>query len=131
MKNKIDGSDEIEKLFNKILGTKVTIKDNIDQSEEIIFKAFVDKLDKNNIVESQLFEISGLDVTNIVDPLYSIIESTFRMLYGQEATDMVLWYIHDRFDADGNIVKLDFKGKTFILKDSNDLWNYIKYKSPK
>jgi len=131
MKNKIDGSDEIEKLFNKILGTKVTIKDNIDQSEEIIFKAFVDKLDKNNIIESQLFEISGLDVTNIVDPLYSIIESTFRMLYGQEATDMVLWYIHDRFDADGNIVKLDFKGKTFILKDSNDLWNYIKYKSPK
>jgi len=131
MKNKIDGSDEIEKLFNKILGTKVTIKDNIDQSEEIIFKAFVDKLDKNNIVESQLFEISGLDVTNIVDPLYSIIEATFRMLYGQEATDMVLWYIHDRFDADGNIVKLDFKGKTFILKDSNDLWNYIKYKSPK
>jgi|TARA_R110000803_G_scaffold115646_2_gene184161 hypothetical protein len=127
------GSDkDIKNLFNIILGVEVNIKDNFDKSEELIFKSHIDKLDKANIMECKLMEDGGIDCHNLTSPLWYIIESTFRMLYGPESTDIILWYIYDRFNPDGSIVPLeDPNGKTFIIKNTEDLWSFIKYKSPK
>jgi len=127
-----ENNPELKKLFKLILGTDVNIKDNIDASEEIIFKNFIDNLDAANKRENKLMEEGGLDCSKLTDPLWHIIENCFRMLYGTEATDMILWYIYDRFNPDGSIVPLEGPNeKIFILKDSNDLWSYIKYKSNK
>ena len=53
------------------------------------------------------------------------------MIYGSEATKVILWYIYDRIGPDGNVVPLEGQnGKQFILKNTDDLWGYIKYKSP-
>ena len=132
MKDTTGNDKDIKKLFNSILGVDVTIKDNMDKSEEIIFKSYVSKLDESNIMENKLMEEGGIDCHKLTDPLWYVIENSFRMLYGQDSTEIILWYIYDRFNPDGSIVPLEDKdGKTFIIKDPNDLWSFIKYKSPK
>lgn len=121
---------DLKKLFNLILGVDVNIKDNIDQSEELIFKKFIDKLEASYNIENKVFETSGIDLTKVTDGLWFVVENTLKMLYGEAAGDMIVWYIYDRFDADGSIVPLeDANGKQFLLKNSDDLWSYIKYKS--
>tara|TARA_R110000822_G_scaffold142006_6_gene279963 strand:+ start:2024 stop:2422 length:399 start_codon:yes stop_codon:yes gene_type:complete len=132
MKNTTGNDSEIKKLFNTILGVDVTIKDNIDKSEELIFKSYIGKLDEANIMENKLIEVGGLNCEKLTDPLWFVIENSFRMIYGPESTEVILWYIYDRVDTDGSIIPLeDPNGKTFIIKDPNDLWSFIKYKSPK
>jgi hypothetical protein len=121
---------DLKKLFNLILGVDVNIKDNIDQSEELIFKKFIDKLEASYNIENKVFETSGIDLTKVTDGLWFVVENTLKMLYGEVAGGMIVWYIYDRFDADGSIVPLeDANGKQFLLKNSDDLWSYIKYKS--
>jgi len=123
---------ELKKLFKLILKADVEIKDNLDENEEIIFKNFIDNLDLANTMENKLMEEGGVDCHRLTDPLWHVIENTFRLLYGVEATDIVLWYIYDRFNPDGSIVPLEGPNdKVFILKDSNGLWSYIKFKTSK
>jgi hypothetical protein len=126
------GNEDLKKLFNIILGTNVNIKDNIDESEELVFHSFIKKLENSYKIENEVFESGGIDLTKVTDGLWFVVENTLKMLYGEEAVEIIIWYIYDRFNPDGSIVPLEGPGdKQFILKDSNDLWNYIKYKSPK
>ena len=82
-------------------------------------------------LENQLAEFGGIDAHKLTDPLWLVIETYMNMIYGSEATKVILWYIYDRIGPDGNVVPLEGQnGKQFILKNTDDLWGYIKYKSP-
>jgi hypothetical protein len=59
-----------------------------------------------------------------------VIENTFKLLYGQEATNLILWYIYERYDGDGEIIAYDGGGEDYIFKTPQDLWSYIKFKYP-
>jgi len=125
-------NEDLKKLFNMILGTGVNIKDNINESEEIVFKSFIKKLENSYTIENKTFEASGIDLTQVTDGLWFVVENSLKMLYGEEAAEIIIWYIYDRFNPDGEIVPLEGpNGKQFILKNSDDLWSYIKYKSNK
>jgi len=120
---------DLKKLFSSILGTEVNVKDNLDHSEEVKFKKLVDSLNSSNSIENDLME-KGIDFSGLTNPLWFIIEDCLKMIYGEDITDMVQWYIYDRFDGEGNIIPLkDPNNKIFTIKDTNDLWSYIKYKS--
>ena len=67
---------DLKKLFNLILGVDVNIKDNIDQSEELIFKKFIDKLEASYNIENKVFETSGIDLTKVTDGLWFVVENT-------------------------------------------------------
>lgn len=123
-------SKDLKKLFNLILGVEIDIKDNIEQSEELVFKKFIDKLETSYHIENKLYEDSGIDLTKVTEGLWFVIENTLKMLYGESAGDIIIWYLYDRFNPDGSVVPLeDANGKQFILKNSDDLWSYIKFKS--
>jgi len=126
------GSDgDIKKLFTSILGSDVTIKDNIDSTEESVFVTFIKKIEESRMLEEKIVDDWGIDLTRIIDPLWYVIEHTFNFLYGKDATDLIMWYIYDRFDPDGKVIDLeDEDGKKFNLKTPNDLWSYIKYRFP-
>lgn len=123
-------SKDLKKLFNLILGVEIDIKDNIEQSEELVFKKFIDKLETSYHIENKLYGDSGIDLTKVTEGLWFVIENTLKMLYGESAGDIIIWYLYDRFNPDGSVVPLeDANGKQFILKNSDDLWSYIKFKS--
>lgn len=126
-----EGLDDIKNLFNQVLGSEVTIKDNIDATEEGVFLAFIKKLEESYEVENKLFEVSGIELAKVTDPLWFVLENSFKFLYGEEAADLILWYIFDRFNPDGSIVPLeDENGKEYIFENAKDLWSYIKYRFP-
>jgi hypothetical protein len=131
MSEEIEGGDDMKTLFTNILGSEVTIKDNISGVEENIFITFIQKIEDSQLVENKLFEEGGIELSRVTDPLWFVIENSFKFLYGEEATDLILWYIYDRFSPDGEIIELeDESGKTSILKNPKDLWSYIQFHFP-
>jgi len=131
MSDEFEGIQDIKDLFNQVLGSEVTIKDNIDATEEGVFIVFIKKLEEAYEIENKLFEAGGIELTKITDPLWFVLENSFKFLYGEEASELIFWYIFDRFNPDGSIVPLeDENGKQYIFKDPKDLWSYIKYRFP-
>lgn len=127
----INGKDDIKKLFKSILGTEVSIKDNFEENEEKIFGTLINKLITADTIENELASLGGIDAHKLTDPLWVVVEGYMAMIYGAEATKIILWYIYDRIGPDGKVVPLEgHNGKKFILESTNDLWSYIKYKSP-
>lgn len=127
-----EGKKEIINLFNSILGSKVSIKDNMDKTEESIFVHFVNELDKAQTAEHKLFENSKIEINHYTDPLWNVIENILKLLYGEEQAELIQWYIYDRFNADGSIVPIeDESGKKYIFTNPEDLWSYINYRYSK
>ena len=85
----------------------------------------------SKVIENKLFEEGGVELSRVTDPLWFVIENSFKFIYGEKATDLILWYVYDRFSPDGEIIELeDEGGKTYILKTPKDLWSYIQYQFP-
>lgn len=77
-----------------------------------------------------LHEEVKIDLWNYEENYYKVIENLIFMKYTDEIANLILWYVYDRFDADGKILGLDvtFPGKEpkrHILKSPTDLWNLI------
>ena len=54
-------------------------------------------------------------------------ENSFRFLYGEEATELIMWYVFNRIDENGEIEHLqDEDGKEYILDTPQKLWKQIK-----
>ena len=128
----VEGKKEIINLFNSILGSKVSIKDNMDKTEESIFVHFVNELDKAQTAEHKLFENSKIELNHYTDPLWNVIENLLKLLYGEDQAELIQWYIYDRFNADGSIVPIeDESGKKYIFTNPEDLWSYMNYRYSK
>ena len=131
MEDSIHGKEDLQKLFKEILGTEANIKDNVSQNEEKAFGIMINKLIAADTMENETSSIGGIDAHKLTDPLWVVVETYMSMIYGSEATKIILWYIYDRIGPDGKIIPLEgHNGKQFILKNTDDLWGYIKYKSP-
>jgi hypothetical protein len=124
--NDFEDVDGIKNLFKQILGTEVIIKDNLDSTEETVFTVLVNKLEESQLIENKLFNEGGVELNQITDPLWFVLENTFKLLYGIEATDLILWYIYDRFDSEGKLIPIPDEEEELILKTTSDLWDYIK-----
>ena len=77
-----------------------------------------------------LHEEVKIDLWNYEENYYRIIENLIFMKYSEEVANLILWYVYDRFDADGKILGLNiiFPGKEpkqFILKTPTELWNLV------
>ena len=60
-------NEDLKKLFNMILGTGVNIKDNINESEEIVFKSFIKKLENSYTIENKTFVMNTMKFTKTME----------------------------------------------------------------
>ena len=77
-----------------------------------------------------LHEEVKIDLWNYEENYYKIIENLIFMKYHESIANLILWYVYDRFDADGKILGIEVtltgkEPKTYILKTPNDLWNIV------
>ncbi len=129
--NEFEGGEDIKQLFEKILGSSITLKDTMSATEESVFCLLVNKLDKAHKDDEALFELSGIDLSNSKEDLWFVVESLLKISYGQDAFDMIMWYILDRFNPDGKVVPFeDEDGKQFSLITSKDLYAFLKHRFP-
>ena len=91
-----DAMGDMKSLFKNILGSDITIKDNLKATEENVFKIIIDKLDNSRITEERIFDIGGVDIKQITDPLWVVVESLMKITYGVEACGIIFWYLYDR-----------------------------------
>ena len=132
MEEGIEGMDDLKNLFEKILGSNITLKDTMEVNEESVFCLIVNKLDKAHKDDEALFELSGMDLSKCKEDLLFVIDALLKISYGQDAFDMIMWFILDRFNPDGKVVPFeDEEGKTFSLITSNDLFHFLKHRFPK
>ena len=126
-----DGQEDLNNLFKEILGSDVTIKDNLVVNEESVFCLIVNKLDKAHKDDEALFELSGIDLTKTKGDLWLIIETLLKLYYGESSFDLIMWWILDRFNPDGKVVPFeDENGKTYSIITVKDLYAFIKHRFP-
>ena len=126
-----DGKDDLNNLFKEILGSNVTIKDNLVVNDETVFCLIVNKLDSAHRDDEALFELSGIDLTKSKGELWLVIETLLKLYYGESSFDIIMWWILDRFNPDGKVVPFeDENGKTYSIITAKDLYHFVKHRSP-
>jgi hypothetical protein len=124
-----EGPEEIKhikKLFDAVLGASTTVKDNIKATESTVFEILIQKADDSLNVEDKLVEVADISIAKITDPLWFVIENQFKLIYGEEATELIMWYLMERLDEDNNVIPLeDEEENKIILNKPIDLWNYL------
>lgn len=120
-------SDDLKNLFNGVLGSEIKIKDNIDATEEKVFCLFIKKLDETFEMENKIYETAGIDLNKVNDGLWFVVENSFRFLYGEDATELIMWYVLNRTNEDGEVEYLeDEDGKKHIIDTPQKLFKQIK-----
>jgi len=123
-----EGPEEIKhikKVFDTVLGANTIVKDNIKATESTVFEILIQKADDSLNLEDKLGEMN-IDITKITDPLWFVIENQFKLIYGEEATEIIMWYLMERLDEDNNVIALEDEDENkIILNKPIDLWKYL------
>jgi hypothetical protein len=103
----------------KVLSEKETLIDIIILLEECF-------------VRSSLLEQNNLNIMNYEESFYIMIENLLYLKYGEHKTDIILWWIYDRFDEEGElkpiklISKEDSSEKEITIQTAEQLWDFLK-----
>ena len=114
-------------------GNKLRITDsskNAENKEKQTFIRLVTELDNCWIRTSFLHSQLQIDFWNYEEHFYHIIEDLIYLHFDEWKADLILWFVYDRIDAEGNILDLeitpeDKPAKKYKLKTAEDLWKII------
>lgn len=123
-----DGAKDMKDLFEDILGSKVNIKDDLENTEEMVFNTFINKLRLQTQTEDQIQDISGLEISKVTDNLWYMVENLLKFVYGEEATEVIMWYVLLR-DEDSEY--WEEKEEAYKINDLKSLWKFVKKKLDK
>ena len=120
--------EDIQKLFSLILGSKVnTTPKTLEIDKKDLFIFCVEQLGDCLKKEEQLEEI-GVNISQITDPLWFVIENLSFAFYGSKTTDLIMWFLYERTDIDGKVqYYVDDSDKRFLFNTPEDLWGYVNY----
>jgi hypothetical protein len=111
-------------------GSKLKFSKNGKSEEKEIFIEAVVLLEhcwsRTNVMHEEL----GIDLWSYEETYYKIIENLMFLKYSESIANLVLWYVYDRFDADGKLLGLNItipgkEPKLHMVKTPLDLWNLI------
>ena len=111
-------------------GNRLRINRNKQSQEKDVFVNFITTLDDCWARTNFLHDGLKIDFYNYEESYYNIIEDLIYLKYGDEIGALIMWYVYDRFDSDGNLQKLEVTipgkaKKTYALKSALDLWVLI------
>ena len=95
-----------------------------------MFVRIVERLDKCWDDSNGLYEKFKISILEYEEGYYQVIEDLLVLQYGPWKTELILWYIFGRFDAEGNMYPLTVQvtGKEeeeVFLKTPLQLWNFL------
>jgi hypothetical protein len=114
-------------------GTKLRVTDsskNAENKEKLLFIRLVTELDNCWIRTSFLHSQLKVDFWNYEEHFYHIIEDLIYLHFDEWKADLILWFVYDRIDAEGNILDLEITPegkptKKYKLKTAEELWKII------
>lgn len=119
-------AEDMKNLFERILGSEVTIKDDVDNTEEKVFTILVKRLEEQVRVETEVYKLSGLELVKVTEGLWFVVETTLKLLYGELPTEAIMWYIlYRKRDEEDEIVFHDGE-QEIKINTIKRLWKYVK-----
>lgn len=119
-------AEDMKNLFERILGSEVIIKDDIDNTEEKVFSILVKKLEEQVRVETEIYKLSGLELVKVTEGLWFVVETTLKLLYGELPTEAIMWYIlYRKRDEEDEIIFHDGE-QEIKINTTKRLWKYVK-----
>tara|TARA_R110000803_G_scaffold75731_1_gene140084 strand:+ start:2247 stop:2639 length:393 start_codon:yes stop_codon:yes gene_type:complete len=116
--------------LEKILGTKFKITESSKSSskrEQEEFCSILKTWDKAWIRGNKLFEESGIDMGGYDSYFYNMIESLFIISYGVVKTEIIAWWVYERYLENGELAILVTEdNKEHLLKTPLQLYKFIK-----
>lgn len=99
-------------------------------SDKEAFIQIVERLDKCWTDSNDLYDKFKISILEYEEGYYQVVEDLLVIHYGPWKTELILWYIFGRFDADDNLYPLvvQTKGKEdekVFLKTPLQLWNFL------
>lgn len=129
--------------FGKNLNIKKRESKSPKQTAKSKFVAIVstfDSIDKR----SMEVESFGIDLSDFEDAHFSLIESLIFEIYGDWKTQLIMWYVYERMDEEGNLLPLlvsdvdedkeeddedddeELDGEEVYIKTPEELYDFIK-----
>ena len=104
-------------------------------SDKIFFikliESYISGLERSDF----LMEKTGVNLMEYDEVFVSIIENMIYKHYGSLKGDIIIWYIYDRLSEDGTInpviYEQDGKEEEIIIKDAEELWEFLETKIDK
>jgi hypothetical protein len=100
-------------------------------SEEEMFIETMDMMTKCWDRSNKLYDTFKINFLEYEEEYFRIMENLIVVKYGLWKSEIILWYIFGRIDAEGKIqaLKVQDDGKeveNIILSTSQELWNFLK-----
>jgi len=122
-------SNELKDLFHKILGANVILKDNFESNELRAFIQSINILENFAQNENNAYETAGIDLSPLTSPLWYVLEYYLSKIYGVDKTVVIMWYVLDKYDIEGNIKMYeDQEGNQHKIENAEELWKFINLK---
>jgi hypothetical protein len=117
----------------KYFGKNVNIKSKKKKSlsEKEIFTDIVLLLEEC-FIRSNLLEHHDINIISYDEPFYIMIENLLHLKYGENKTNIILWWVYDRFDEEGELKFVKFLNKDeevekeITIQTAEELWNFLK-----
>ena len=117
----------------KNFGKNVNIKSKQKGlSEKDIFINVIDILDECWTRSSVLGEEFSMDMSSYDEPFYLMIENLLYIKYGEWKTDVVLWWVYNRFNEKEELMPIklnDHVEKTeeeILVETPEQLWEFLR-----
>ena len=118
--------ENIKTLFDTILNSSVNVYENVNVYKKH-FISTIKNLERGAFGEKKLEKENPIDLSPMVDPLWFSIELMLSNLYGNQVANLMLWYLFDRIDINGNVLPYTDRDNHIIVLDTpEDLWDYVK-----
>ena len=109
---------------NTFLKLKRKTEDDLqrEQFESIIL--LLEEIEVRSIILSNDLKI---DLASYDEKFYMLIEKLLSIHFGDEANEIIFYYIYDRINPDGSVNELrDEKDNVVLLTSPSDLWDVVK-----
>lgn len=116
----------VDHLLNIKSVAKRKKKTENDKKRELFFE-LINNIDQINLRQSLIFADLRVDFSTYDEKFFEVIDSLFRMSFGKQCTDLIAFYLYDRFNIDGTInAVITEDGSELYLNDPYQLWDLMK-----
>lgn len=126
--------DSIRQAVDKLLDVKSTIKrksvSKQTQPREL-FIAVITSLEMLTNRATILYNDLKLDFGSYDESFLEVIDTLLLMKFGEEACELISFYLWERQNMDGTVNALQFTdGSEVLINNATDLWNVIQKITP-
>jgi len=101
-------------------------------SEKELFIDIINVFDECNQRTEDLEETYMMGISNYDEAFYLMIENLLYIHYGEWKTDIILWWVYDRFGPEGEIMAIELNDhdsnskESVIVETAEQLWSLLK-----